>query len=174
MLSVLLTACSLGGSNVSITCDGFELNLGKTTVAELKEAGFTNLYSHIDSKKIDSMSWENFYAIKGDLSYGTMLAANKKSTQIEFDKGVIFEISIAYDDPEAPVGAILVNGTDFNGCTREEIKAAMGDTEITLDTDEYLSYESGRCEYTFSFKDGSETVTGLRINDGTEKEFSMR
>jgi len=173
VLSVLLTACSLGGEKVVVTCDGYEIKLGKTTVADLKEAGFTNLYSRSEEEKIDSMSWENFYAIKDDISYGTMLAGNKGASQIEFDKGVIFEISLSYDDPESPIGEVLVNGVNFEGYTREQIKEAMGDAKITLDSDRFLDFESGSCKYTFSFDNGSEILTGLWVNDGTEKEYSM-
>ena len=172
VVSILLTACS-GGKAAVVTCGGYEVNLGKTTVAELKEAGFTNRYSSSEKKKIGSMTWENFYAMKDDVSYGTMYAANKKSSQIEFDDGVIFEIVLSYDDPDYPLGEVLVNGINFEGYTREEIKAAMGDAKITLDYGKYLDFEIGGCDYTFSFEDGSETLTGIRVNDGTEKEYHM-
>lgn len=171
--SILLTACSIGGKKAVVTYDGYELNLGKTTVADMKEAGFTNRYSNIEEKTIDSMTWENFYAMKDDLSYGTMLACNKGSSQIEFDKGKIFEITLTYDDPESPVGEVLINGVNYEGCTREEIKQAMGDAKVTLDYGEYLSFETGGCEYTFSFEEDSETVTSIRVNDGTEKDYGF-
>ena len=168
-----LTACSIGGKQPVLTCDDYEVKLGKATVAELKEAGFTNRYSHIDEEMIDSMSWETFYAMKGDEAYGDMLAGNKKSSRIEFDKGVIFEIVLTYDDPDYSMGEVLVNGVNFEGYTREKIKEAMGDAKITLDSDTYLVFESGGGEYTFNFDEGSETVKRIRVNDGTEKEYSI-
>lgn len=64
--------------------------------------------------------------MKGDESYGDMLAGNKKSSRIEFDKGVIFEIVLTYDDPDYSMGEVLVNGVNFEGYTREKIKEAMG------------------------------------------------
>lgn len=173
VVSMLLTACSIGGGKAVVTCDGFEMKLGKSTVADLKEGGFTNRYSNSDWKKIESMSWENFYAMKGDVSYGTMYAGNKGSSLIDFDKGVIFEISISYDDPDYPVGEVLVNGVDFQGYTREEVKEAMGNAKVTLDSDTYLAFEADGCNYTFTFQDGSETLTDLWVNDGTEKQYSM-
>ena len=94
-----LTACSIGGKQPVLTCDDYEVKLGKATVAELKE---------------------------GDESYGDMLAGNKKSSRIEFDKGVIFEIVLTYDDPDYSMGEVLVNGVNFEGYTREKIKEAMG------------------------------------------------
>ncbi|MDE6983221.1 MAG: hypothetical protein K2O99_01595 [Lachnospiraceae bacterium] len=170
--SILMTACSIGGKKAVVTCDGYEVTLGKTTAGEIKEAGFTNFYANVEKETIDSMSWENFYAMKGDLSYGTMLAGNKGSSSIAFDKGKVFEISIDYDNPELSVGEILINGVDYQGCTRDEIKAGMGDAKVSLDVDQYLEFEIGSCEYTFSFEEGSETVTKIRVNDGTEKEYS--
>ena len=56
---------------------------------------------------------------------------------------------------------------------REKIKEAMGDAKITLDSDTYLVFESGGGEYTFNFDEGSETVKRIRVNDGTEKEYSI-
>lgn len=120
------------------------------------------------------MTWENFYAMKGDVSYGIMFAGNKGSSQINFDKGVIFEFSISYDDPDYPAGEVLVNGINFKGYTREEIKEAMGNAKITLDSDTYLGFEVDGWNYIFSFKEGSKILTGLRINDGTEKGHSMQ
>lgn len=171
MLSILLTACSVNGGKTVVTCDGYEVQLGKTTVAELKEAGFTNRYSHSDPKRIYGASWENFYAMKDDVSYGTMFAGNKGSSMIEFDEGVIFEMSFSYNDPEYPVGEILVKGTNFEGYTKEKVKEVMDNAKITLDSDTYLIFEADGCKYTFSFADGSETVTDIRVNDGTEIEY---
>lgn len=173
VVSMQLTACSIGEGKAVVTCDGYEVKLGKATVAELKEAGFNNRYSHIDEKMIDSMSWETFYAMKGDNSYGDMLAGNKKSSQVEFDKGVIFEIILTYDDPDYSMGEVLVNGVNFEGYTREKVKEAMGDAKITLDSDTYLSFELSGCNYTFSFENGSEILTTIRVNDGTEKEYNF-
>ena len=172
---ILLTGCSAGGKNPVVTCDDYEIKLGKTTVADLKEAGFTNLYADIEETTLDSMTYDNFYAMKNDVSYGTMYAGNKRASRIEFDKGVIFELSFSYDDPELPLGEVLVNGVNFEGCTREQVKEAMGDAEITLDDEQYdyLIFEIGKYEYSFAFEDGSETLTGLRINDGTEVELSI-
>lgn len=171
VLSILLTACTINDGRAVVTCDGYEMKLGKTTVAELKEAGFENRYSRIEKEKIDSMTWENFYAMKGDVSHGIMFAGNKGSSQIDFDKGVIFEFSISYDDPDYPAGEVLVNGINFEGYTREEIKEAIGREKMTRDSDTYLSFEIDGCKYTFSFDDGSETLTDIRINDGTETEY---
>lgn len=172
---ILLTACSIGGKDVVVTCDGYEVKLGKTTVADLKETGFTNKYADIEETTLDSMTWDSFYAMKDDVSYGTMDAGNKKSSRIEFDKAVIFEISLSYNDPEISVGEVLVNGVNFEGYTREQVKEAMGDATITLDDEQYdyLVFEIGKCKYTFIFEDGSETLTGFRINDGTEVELSL-
>lgn len=171
MFSMLVTACTIYDGRAVVTCDGYEMKLGKTTVAELKEAGFENRYSRIEEKEIDGMTWENFYAMKDDVSYGTMFAGNKGSSPIDFDNGVIFEFCISYDDPDYPAGEVLVKGINFEGYTREEIKEAMGNAKITLDSDTYLAFEIDGCEYTFSFDDGSETLTDIRINDGTEKEY---
>ena len=171
---LLLTACSAGGKGAVITCDDYEIKLSKTTVGDLKEAGFTNRYSSIEESTLDSRTYDTFYPMKDDVSYGMMYVGNKRASQIEFDKGVIFEISFSYDDPESPLGEVLVNGVNFEGYTREQVKEAMGDAEITLDYDEYLCFETGGCEYTFTFEDGSETVTDLRIDDGTETEFVIQ
>lgn len=171
---LLLTACSAGGKGAVITCDDYEIKLSKTTVADLKEAGFTNLYSLVEESTLDSKTYDCFYAMKEDLSYGTMYVGNKRASQIEFDKGVIFEITFSYDDPESPLGEVLVNGVNFEGYTREQVKEAMGDAEITLDYEEYLCFETGGCEYTFDFEDGSETLTSLRISDGTDTELVIQ
>ena len=65
----------------------------------------------------------------------------------------------SYDDPDYPVGEVLVNGVDFQGYTREEVKEAMGNAKVTLDSDTYLAFEADGCNYTFTFQDGSETLT---------------
>lgn len=162
-LSVLLTACSAGGKDGVVTCDGFELKLGKTTVAQLENAGFSNYYSSLfeETKKIESMSSDVFYAKKDDLFYGYMFAVNKTASPIEFEKCVIREVTIYYDAPDYPFGEVLVNGVDFEGYTREEIKEAMGDREITMDTDTYLGFVSGDYNYVFTFADDSETLISL-------------
>ncbi len=172
---ILLTACSVGGKDVVVTCDGYEIKLGKTTVGDLKEAGFTNEYADIEETTLDSMTWDSFYAMKDGDSYGTMDVGNKKSSRIEFNKAVIFEISLSYNDPEISVGEVLVNGVNFEGYTREQVKEAMGDATITLDDEQYdyLDFEIGKYDYTFVFEDGSETLTGLWINDGTETELNI-
>ncbi len=172
---IWLTACSVGGKNVVVTCDGYEIKLGKTTVADLKAAGFTNKYAGIEEETLDSMTWDSFYAMKDDVSYGTMNVGNKKSSRVEFDKAVIFEISLSYNDPEISMGEVLVNGVNFEGYTREQVKEAMGDATITLDDEQYdyLDFEVGKYEFTFVFEDGSETLTGFWINDGTEIELDI-
>lgn len=173
---ILLTACSAGGKNAVITCDDYEIKLSKTTVGDLKDAGFTNLYSIVEESTLDSMTCVIFHAMKDDVSYGIMDVGNKKNSQIEFDKGVIFGINLYYDDPDDPLGEVLVNGVNFEGYTREQVKEAMGDAKITLDDDkyDYLNFETGGCEYSFAFKDGSETVTSIHIDDGTEKELVIK
>lgn len=162
-VSVLLTACSAGGKDGVVTCDGYDLKLGKTTVAELENAGFSNDYSSLfeETNKIESMSSDTYYAKKDDLFYGLMFAVNKTASPIEFEKCVIREVTLYYDDPDYPLGEVLVNGVDFEGYTREEIKEAMGDREITMDTDTTLGFVSGDYNYIFTFADDSETLIRL-------------
>lgn len=164
--------CGCGSKAPVITYDGsFELRLGKTTAGEVLDAGFTNLYPHINDRKIDSMSWQNLYAMKGETSYGTMYAGNKTSREKDFREGVIFRVIIEYDEPDYSVGEILVNGVNFYGYTREQVKDAMKDYEQTLDTERYMDFESGKYKYTFSFSDGSDVVSRISINNGTETEL---
>lgn len=162
-VSVLLTACSAGGKDGVVTCDGYDLKLGKTTVAELENAGFSNDYSSLfeETNKIESMSSDTYYAKKDDLFYGLMFAVNKTASPIEIEKCVIREVTLYYDNPDYPLGEVLVNGVDFEGYTREEIKEAMGDREITMDTDTYLGFVSGDYNYVFTFADDSETLVEL-------------
>ncbi len=171
MTFIFLTACSLQGKAPEIVMDGQQVQLGKTTVGELRDAGFTNRMSYIDSKMIGSMSWENFYAEKDGYSYGTMYAANKKSKEVAFDKGVIIKIFVKYDDPEQETGEVLINGTNFEGYTRDQVKEAMKDLEMTLDYGDYVTFEAGKYTYSFNFADGSETVTQIVLDEGTETEF---
>ena len=131
------------------------------------------MYSNINDKQIGSMSWENLYAMKGNVTYGTMYAGNKSSSEKGFRDGVIFRVIIEYDDPDYETGEILINGVNFEGYTREQVREAMSDFEITLDYGEYLVFESGKYEYSFAFSDGSETVTRISINDGTEAELTI-
>lgn len=163
VILILLTACSAGGKNAVVTCDGFDITLGKTTVAELKKAGFTNDYSFVDGQKIESMASNIFYAMKDDVSYGFMYAVNRNASPIEFEKCVLREVTLSYGDSEFPIGEVLVNGVNFEGCTKEEIKETMGDATIILDDDTYLVFESGDSYYYFSFDDGSETLTKLWV-----------
>mgnify|MGYP001027645561 CR=1 FL=1 len=174
LLILVWTLCGCGGKAPSLTYDGsFELRLGKTKAGEVLDAGFTNLYSNINDKQIGSMSWENLYAMKGNVTYGTMYAGNKSSSEKGFRDGVIFRVIIEYDDPDYETGEILINGVNFEGYTREQVREAMSDFEITLDYGEYLVFESGKYEYSFAFSDGSETVTRISINDGTEAELTI-
>ncbi len=172
MFMLNLCGCAVGGKAPSITLDGsLEVKLGQTKAGEVLDAGFTNLYSHINEGGIDSMTWETLYAVKGEERFGDLQAANKSGRSIEFKDGVIFEFSVNYDGEEA-VGEILINGVDFQGYTRDQVKEAMAEFEETLDTDKYLCFESGRYEYTFSFGEGSDVLSGVKINDGTEKEYN--
>lgn len=172
VVSILLTACSDGGKKAVVTCDGYEVKLGKTTVGDMKEAGFTNFLS--GEEQLDGRTWSSFFAAKDDVLYGDMSVANKGSYKIEFDKGVIFEVILYNDNLEIPTGEVLVNGVNFEGYTKEEIKEAMGDAEIKQDSEDYLSFEFGGCNYAFMFEDGSETLTTLIVDDGTEKELPSR
>lgn len=169
---LILGLCGCGSKAPVITYDGsFELRLGKTKAGEVLDAGFTNLYSHINDRKIGSMSWENLYAMKDGTGYGTMYAGNKSSREKEFREGVIFRVIIEYDEQDYPVGEILVNGINFYGYTREQVKDAMEGYEQTLDSEKYMSFQSGKYEYTFSFLDGSNVVSRINIDDGTETEL---
>ncbi|MDE7266954.1 MAG: hypothetical protein K2N89_05765 [Lachnospiraceae bacterium] len=163
VILILLTACSAEEKGTVVTCDGYDITLGKTTVAELKKAGFTNDYSHVDGQKIESMASNVFYAMKDDVSYGFMYAVNKSASPIEFEKCVLREVTLSYDSSEYPIGEVLVNGVNFEGYTKEEIKEAMGDATITSDDDTYLVFESGDSYYYFFFDNGSETLTKLWV-----------
>lgn len=171
---LLLTGCSVGKKTV-LTLDGsFELELGKTKIAEVTEAGFTDRYSYDGKAQIDASSWENFYAMKGDVSYGTMYAGNKSSQKVDFEQGKVFRVVIDYQDPEYAAGDILINGVNYDGYTRDQIKEAMSGAEMTLDSETYLSFEDGKFEYTFRFEEGSETVSGVSIDDGTDWELVIK
>lgn len=174
LLLLLLGLCGCGSKAPVITYDGsLELKLGKTKAGEVLDAGFTNLYPNINDRQIGSMSWENLYAMKENVTYGTMYAGNKSSYEKAFRDGVIFRVIIEYDDPDYETGEILINGVNFNGYTRDQVKEAMSEYEMTLDYGEYLDFESGKYKYTFSFSDGSEIVTRISINDGTEAELTI-
>lgn len=167
----LLTGCSFGKKTV-LTYDGtFELELGKTKVGAAMEAGFTDQYSYSAKSRIDSNSWENFYAMKGDVTYGTMYAANKSSKEIDFEEGKVFRVVIDYGDPDYDTGEILINGVNYEGYTRDQIKEAMSGAKMTLDHETYLDFEDGKFEYTFQFDEGSETVSSISIDDGTDWEL---
>lgn len=165
---LFLTSCSLGKKTV-LTYDGtFELELGKTRVAEVMEAGFTDRYTYSKKSQIGSNSWENFYAMKGEVSYGTMYAGNSGSAKVDFEKGKIFRVVIDYQDPDYVCGEILINGVNYYGYDRDQIKEAMSGTEMTLDHENYLCFKDGKFEYTFRFKEGSEIVGSISIDDGTD------
>lgn len=171
---LFLTSCSIGKKTV-LTYDGtLELELGKTKIATVVEAGFTDKYSYDGKSQIDSSSWENFYAMKGDVTYGTMYAANRSSRKVDFEQGEVFRVVIDYDDPDYVTGEILINGVNYEGYTRDQIKEAMTGAKMTLDSDTYLSFEDGKFEYTFRFEEGSETVSGISIDDGTDWELVIR
>ncbi|MCI9143759.1 MAG: hypothetical protein HFH87_14295 [Lachnospiraceae bacterium] len=171
---LLLTGCSFG-KKVVLTYDGtFELELGKTKVAELLEAGFTDRYSYDKKSQIDSSSWQNFYAMKEDVTYGTMYAGNKSSQKVKFEQGKVFRVVIDYRDPDYVTGEILINGVNYAGYTREQIKEAMNGAEMTLDSETYLCFEDGKFEYTFQFDEGSETVSSISIDDGTDWKLVIK
>ena len=168
---LFLTSCSIGKKTI-LTYDGtLELELGKTKIAQVAEAGFTDKYSYDAKAQIDSSSRENFYAMKGDVTYGTMYAANRSSRNVSFEEGEVFRVVIDYDDPDYATGEILINGVNYEGYTRDQIKEAMSGAKMTLDSDTYLSFEDGKFEYTFRFEEGSETVSGISIDDGTDWEL---
>ena len=172
---LVLGLCGCGSKAPVITYDGsLELRLGKTTAGDVLDAGFTNLYSHINDRQIAGMSWENLYAMKDGSSYGTMYAGNKSSREKAFREGVIFRVIIEYDGQDYPVGEILVNGVNFNGYTREQVKEAMQEYELTLDTEKYINFQAGKYEYTFTFLEGSDVVSRISIDDGTETELTIR
>lgn len=171
---LLLTGCSFG-KKIVLTYDGtFELELGKTKVAELLEAGFTDRYSYDKKSQIDSSSWQNFYAMKEDVTYGTMYAGNKSSQKVKFEQGKVFRVVIDYRDPDYVTGEILINGVNYAGYTREQIKEAMSGAEMTLDSETYLCFEEGKFEYTFQFDEGSETVSSISIDDGTDWKLVIK
>lgn len=171
---LFLTSCSIGKKTV-LTYDGtFELELGKTRVAEVMEAGFTDRYSYDKKSQIDSSSWENFYAMKNDVTYGTMYAGNKSSQKVNFEEGKVFRVVIDYRDPDYVTGEILINGVNYAGYTREQIKEAMSGAKMTLDNETYLSFEDGKFEYTFQFDEGSETVCTISIDDGTDWKLIIK
>ena len=171
---LLLSGCSLGKKTV-LTYDGtFELELGKTKVGAAMEAGFTDELSHSGKSKIGSSSWENFYAMKDGATYGTMYAANKGSKEIDFEEGKVFRVVIDYRDPDYDTGEILINGVNYEGYTREQIKEAMSGAKMTLDVDTYLDFEDGKFEYTFQFDEDSEAVSSISIDDGTDWELVIK
>ena len=171
---LLLTGCSFG-KKVVLTYDGsFELELGKTKVGAALDAGFTDELAYDAKSTIGSSSWENFYAMKGDLTYGTMYAANKSSSEVDFEEGKVFRVVIDYRDPDYATGEILINGVNYEGYTRDQIKEAMSDAKMTLDGDTYLSYDYGKFEYTFAFDEDSEAVSSISIDDGTDWELVIR
>ncbi|MCI9337814.1 MAG: hypothetical protein HFH93_09780 [Lachnospiraceae bacterium] len=168
---LLLTGCSFGKKTV-LTYDGtFELELGKTKIAQVMQAGFTDKYSYDGKAQIDGSSWENFYAMKGEVTYGTMYAGNKSSQKVDFENGKVFRVVIDYRDPDYATGEILINGVNYSGYTRDQIKEAMGGAKMTLDSESYLSYEDGKFEYTFRFEEDSEAVSSISIDDGTDWEL---
>lgn len=171
---LLLTSCSLGKKTVLTYGGTFELELGKTKVAEVMEAGFTDRYSYDKKAQIDSSSWQNFYAMKNDVTYGTMYAGNKSAQKVKFEEGKVFRVVIDYQDPDYVTGEILINGVNYAGYTREQIKEAMRGAEMTLDSETYLCFEDGKFEYTFRFEDGSETVSSISIDDGTDWELVIK
>lgn len=67
----------------------------------------------------------------------------------------MFRVVIDYDDPDYATGEILINGVNYEGYTRDQIKEAMSGAKMTLDSDTYLSFEDGKFEYTFRFEEGS-------------------
>lgn len=165
---LLLTGCPIG-KKVVLTYDGtLELELGKTKIAKVMEAGFTDLYSYSKKSQINSNSWENFYAMKGDVTYGTMYAGNLSSGKVDFEEGKVFRVVIDYQDPNYVTGEILINGVNYYGYNRAQIKEAMSGAEMTLDHETYLCFEDGKFEYTFQFEEGSEAVSTISIDDGTD------
>ena len=170
----LLGGCSIGKKTV-LTYDGtFELELGKTKVADVMEAGFTDRYSYSKKSQIDSSSWENFYAMKGDVTYGTMYIGNMSSGKVDFEEGKVFRVVIDYRDPDYVIGEILINNVNYYGYTRDQIKEAMSGAEMTLDHETYLCFEDGKFEYTFRFDQGSETVSTISIDDGTDWKLIIK
>ena len=81
---------------------------------------------------------------------------------------------IDYQNPDYATGEILINGVNYEGYTRDQIKEAMNGAEMTLDSETYLDFEDGKFEYTFHFEDGSETVCSISIDDGTDWELVIR
>lgn len=175
-LTLLLAAYSEGRNKPSvITLDGsYELLLGKTSIKEVMDAGFTDRSPYSAKNTIPSMSWKNFYSRKNELSYGTMMAGNKSQKEIPLEEGVIFELSLDYNNADVDVGEVKIDGVEYKGYTREQIKEAMGDRQPYLDSEEFLSYKSKNCSYTFIFSDGSEILTGMWVDDGTEKEYIIK
>ena len=172
ILTVLLAGCSSGGSKTPVVkLDGsYELILGKSSIKEVQDAGFTNRYSHKKVMKvIPDSSWGYFYPMKDDLSFGIMLAGNKSSREIPLEEGVVFELSLDFNSPDYDLGEVLVDGVDYRGYTKEQLTEAMG--EPTTKIEEYFIYESKNSSYTFIFKEGSETLTGLRVKDGTKQKY---
>ena len=139
---LLLTGCSFG-KKVVLTYDGtFELELGKTKVA--------------------------------DVTCGTMYAGNKSSQKVKFEQGKVFRVVIDYRDPDYVTGEILINGVNYAGYTREQIKEAMNGAEMTLDSETYLCFEDGNFAYTLQFDEGSETVSSISIDDGTDWKLVIK
>lgn len=165
---LFLTSCSIGKKAV-LTYDGvFELEVGKTKLAEVLGAGFEDRYPHVAKPQLDGRSWDYFYVVKDNLTYGDFYVANRSSGKVDFQEGVVFRVKIDYDDSEYAAGEILINGVDYEGYTRDQIKEAMSWARLDLDADSFLSYVDGRFEYTFWFEEGSEIVSSVSIDDGTD------
>lgn len=187
---LLLGLCGCGSKAPVITYDGsFELRLGKTKAGDVLDAGFADSYSDLEYEQIDDMSWETLYAMKDGKCYGEIYVGNKSFREKAFREGVIFSVIIQYDNPKYPAGEILINGVNFYGYTKEQVKEAMQEYELTLDGVGELIFETskynyvfsffkgsdkGKYEYTFYFIDGSDVVSRISINDGTITELSEK
>ena len=172
--ALLFTGCA-GGKKVVLTYDRTcEVELGKTKLADIMASGFTDQHSYSGKAQIESSSWENFYAMKDEVTYGTMYAANKSSKKVDFQEGEVFRVVIDYQDPDYDTGEILINGVNYDGYTRDQIKEAMSKAKMTLDSETYLNFEDGKFEYTFKFDEDSEAVSTISIDDGTDWELVIR
>lgn len=157
---ILVSTLQKGPSPV-ITYDGStEISIGKSTLQDLFDGGFTSTTNKLASKK-----WDKYGLVKNDNLFGNAYIKNTSGNSKAKSECKIFGIWVTFAEDGKSRGQVLINGTDFKGKTIEQTKEAMSGFKLRSETDTSLDYSKGSYFYTFKFKDN--TVNTVEIKDDT-------
>lgn len=138
-----------------------KIEIGKTKLQTLFDAGFSSSTASLPPKK-----WDEYGVVKDGVRFGNVHIKNSSSGSKPKADCQIFGAWVKFDD-SGKRGEVLVNGTNFQGHTLEQVKQQTADYKVNSETKTTLRLQRGVYNYTFKFnKQG--IVESITIRDDTK------